>query len=107
MTEYTTVVLFIKALVAPVGIGLTILAYRAYRESGDASLRLFTLGFGAITVGSIFGGGIDTLFGVGINIGLLVQSLFLAIGFLVLARSVSIRENTPGEGDTKLVTINK
>lgn len=107
MTEYTTVVLFIKALVAPVGIGLTILAYRAYRESGDASLRLFTLGFGAITVGSIFGGGIDRLFGVGINIGLLVQSLFLAIGFLVLARSVSIRENTRGEGDTKLVTINK
>jgi hypothetical protein len=89
-----------------VGIGLTILAYRAYRESGDVSLRLFTLGFGAITVGSIFGGGIDRLFGVGINVGLLLQSLLTATGFLVLARSVSIRESS-GEDDTKLITINE
>lgn len=107
MTEYTTVVLFVKALVAPVGVGLTYLAYRAYRQTGDIALRSFAVGFGAITLGAILGGGLDQILGVSIGIGLLFHSLFTAVGFVVLARSAYMEDTHSDESERTLVTVNE
>lgn len=102
MSEYASIVLFTKALVAPVGLGIAVLAYRAYRETGDLSLRWFAVGFGVLTVGSILGGGLDRILGVGIGVGLLAHSLLTAVGFVILGRSVYMRDS--GYGGSSTVT---
>jgi hypothetical protein len=92
MSDIATVVVFVKALVLPLGVGITFFAYRAYRRTGAAAMRSFTVGFAVVTLGSVLGGGLDHLAGVGLEIGLLVNGLFTALGFAILARSLYVTD---------------
>ena len=92
MTDIATVVVFAKAVVLPLGVGITFFAYRAYRRTGAAAMRSFALGFAVLTLGSVLGGGLDQLAGVGLDVGLLVDSVFTAVGFVILARSLYVTD---------------
>lgn len=107
MTEYATVVLFMKALVAPVGLGITFLAYRAYQQSRDPSLQWFAAGFGTITAGMLLGGGFDRILGIDIGLGLLIHSFLTTVGFLILARSVYMRDTRRERDDSTLTSGNR
>jgi hypothetical protein len=101
MTDIATVVVFAKAVVLPLGVGITFLAYRAYRRTGAAAMRSFALGFAVLTLGSVLGGGLDRLAGVGLDVGLLVNSVFTAAGFVILARSLYVTDShLDAAGDT-------
>lgn len=101
MTDIATVVVFAKAVVLPLGVGITFFAYRAYRRTGAAAMRSFALGFAVLTLGSVLGGGLDQLVGVGLDVGLLVNSLFTAVGFVILARSLYVTDShMDGADDT-------
>ena len=93
MTDIATVVVFAKAVVLPLGVGITFFAYRAYRRTGAAAMRSFALGFAVLTLGSVLGGGLDQLAGVDVEVGLLVNSLFTAAGFVILARSLYVTDS--------------
>lgn len=93
MTDIATVVVFAKAVVLPLGVGITFFAYRAYRRTGAAAMRSFALGFAVLTLGSVLGGGLDRLAGVGVDVGLLVNSVLTAVGFVILARSLYVTDS--------------
>jgi uncharacterized membrane protein len=93
MADIATIVVFAKAVVLPLGVGITFFAYRAYRRTGAAAMRSFALGFAVLTLGSVLGGGLDQLVGVGLDVGLLVNSLFTAVGFVILARSLYVTDS--------------
>jgi hypothetical protein len=56
-------------------------------------MRSFALGFAVLTLGSVLGGGLDQLVGVGADVGLLVTSVLTAIGFVILARSLYVTDS--------------
>lgn len=93
MTDIATVVVFAKAVVLPLGVGITFFAYRAYRRTGAAAMRSFALGFAVVTLGSVLGGGLDQLAGLGLEVGLLVNSVLTAVGFAILARSLYVTDS--------------
>lgn len=102
MADIIHIVVFVKALVLPLGIGITVLAYRAYRRTGSAAMRSFALGFGVVTLGGILGGGLDRLLGVSVEVGLLVNGVLTAVGFAILARSLYVTESRPAGAETDL-----
>ena len=88
MTDYTVAIIAAKAVVLVLGGLITYFAYRAFRRTRSSSLRSFAIGFGTITLGALLGGGFDQLAGLGLEAGVLVQSLLTAVGFAVLAYSL-------------------
>jgi len=59
-------------------------SYRAFRRSGSLSMRSLTVGFGIITSGLLFGGGLDWLTGLDFKTSVTIQSLFTTIGLAFL-----------------------
>ncbi|MEF8851015.1 MAG: hypothetical protein V5A28_01165 [Haloarculaceae archaeon] len=100
MTDITIVVVFAKALVLPLGVGISYFAYRAYRRTGAAAMRSFAAGFAVVTAGSVLGGGLEQLVGVGLEAGLLVDSVLTAVGFVILARSLYVTDSRLGADDS-------
>lgn len=67
---------------------ITHLAYRAYRRTNSPVLRSFTAGFGLVTLGLLFGGGIHQLLGLELLAGLVAQRLLTVAGFGLLVYSL-------------------
>lgn len=88
MTVLTPLVLISKTLVLVFGLLIVRIAYRAYRRRGSRSLRSLTLAFGLITIGGVLGGSIDQVLQLGLQAGILANSLLTALGFAVLAYSL-------------------
>ena len=85
------VVLFVvaaNAVVLALGGVITHLAYRAYRRTRMEAMRRFAAGFGLITLGLLFGGGLHQLVGTGVLVAILAQVTLTALGFGVLAYSL-------------------
>mgnify|MGYP000604473296 CR=1 FL=1 len=91
-----------KAIVLVLSGMITVLAHRAANRTGSSSLRLFSVGFAVITVGALVGGAVHQLASPGLRVGVLVESLITAIGFVLLAYSLYVTHvDTSGrEGDT-------
>jgi len=67
---------------------ITHLAYRAYRRTRSPVMRTFTAGFGLVTLGLLFGGGVHQLLGLELVAGVLVQRLLTVAGFGLLVYSL-------------------
>ncbi len=95
MTQHITIqtaIIALKTLTLILGGLITYLAYKAYRRTGAASLRVLTIGFGIVTIGSLLAGGLDQVVGSGFRIGLLVESTLVTIGFAVIVYSLYVSE---------------
>jgi len=79
-----------KTAILLLGGSITFYAYRAYRRTGDPSLRALATGFGIVTFGAIVGGVLDQLLGVGIAQGVAVDSSLTAFGFAVILYSLYV-----------------
>lgn len=86
----TLTVIIAVATTVTVVVGGTIayLAHRAADRRGARSLRLFSYGFVAITLGVFVGGSGALVFGFDAERTLLVQGVLVAPGFLLLLRSL-------------------
>lgn len=80
-----------------VGGFVTLLAYRAHRRTGSGSLRALTVGLGCITVGTLLGGLLHQSGVAPLLVGVTVQSVFIALGFLLLGWSLVRRSDTDVE----------
>ncbi len=90
INEFTieTAIVVTKTVTLLLGGLITYLAFKAYRRTGSPSLRALTIGFGIVTVGSLLAGVIDVVLSLGFRVGLLVQSLLVAVGFAVIVYSL-------------------
>ena len=88
----TLLVVIASAVTLALGGVLTHLAYRAYRRTGSPILRSLTAGFGLVTLGLLFGGGLHQILGLGFLPGLLAQRLLTVAGFGLLIYSLYATE---------------
>lgn len=86
----TAVLIVAKGVIVVLGGTVSYLAYRASRRTGSAALRSLAVGFGVVTLGGVVGGGLNQLFGVGLQEALAVESLVSAAGFAVIGKSLYV-----------------
>ena len=89
----TLLVVVTSAIALALGGVLTHLAYRAYRRTHSPVLRALTAGFGLVTLGLLFGGGVHQVLGLGFLPGLLVQRLLTLAGFGLLVYSLYSKQD--------------
>lgn len=83
-----TAILALKTLTLVLGAVITVLAYRAYRRTGERPLQLLSVGFGIVTFGSLLAGIVDQILNLGFQFGQLVETALLAAGFAVIVYSL-------------------
>lgn len=79
-----------KTLIAVLGGVITYFAIKAYRRTGDRSLGMLAAGFGTVTIGAILGGLSFELINVELATGVLIEAIFIVIGFLLIAYSLRV-----------------
>lgn len=84
------VITALKTITLLLGGLITFFGYRAYRRTRARSLRALTVGFGFVTVGSLLAGVADVVFGTPLEVGLLIESSLIAIGFGIIVYSLYV-----------------
>lgn len=87
------VITALKTITLLLGGLITYFGYRAYRRTGARSLRALTVGFAFVTVGSLLAGVADVVFATPLEVGLLIESSLIAIGFGVIVYSLYVTES--------------
>ena len=96
MTHVATGVVIAKALTLTLVLGglVTYFSFRAYRRTGSPALRSLAIGFGIVTLGSLFAGILDQILPLIYSdidqflFGVLVESWLTALGFAVIVYSL-------------------
>jgi hypothetical protein len=89
----TTTVAVIVLVISTIILGglIAVLAHRAARRSNSRPMRLFSIGFGILTLGLALGGVLAVTVRIDAQEGLLIQGVFVVIGLAVLLRSLYMR----------------
>ncbi|WP_138006779.1 DUF7521 family protein [Halalkalirubrum salinum] len=77
-----------KTAILLLGGSIAFFAYKAYRRTGDPSLRALVIGFSFVTIGALLGGIADQLLNIDLVTGVIIDSLLTAIGFAVIVYSL-------------------
>lgn len=85
-----TAIVIVKTVILLLGTGITYIAYKAYRRTGLPSLRALCIGFGIVTLGALLAGVADQLLSVSLEMGVLINSVLVAIGFGIIMYSLYI-----------------
>ena len=80
----------IKTLIFLVGSVITFFAFKAYRRTDSRALGLLTVGFGTVTVGAMLGGLTYEFLGVSLAFGVVVEGVFVFVGFCLIALSLQV-----------------
>ena len=73
-----------KTAILLLGGSIAFFAYKAYRRTGDPSLRALVIGFSFVTIGALLGGIADQVLNVELATGVVINSTLTAIGFAVI-----------------------
>ena len=92
MSQTMLAILVIKTMILALGGGITFIAYKAHRRTGEASLRALAVGFGIITFGALLAGIAHQLLGVALETGVLINSVLVAIGLAIIMYSLYIQK---------------
>lgn len=92
MNGVITAIAVVKFVILLLGGGITYIAFKAYRRTSADSLRVLGVGFGIITLGAILTGVANQFFSVGLALGVLINSLFVALGLAVIMYSLYIQQ---------------
>ncbi|MFB6206252.1 MAG: hypothetical protein ABEJ05_06990 [Haloglomus sp.] len=96
-----------KLATLTLGSVIAVVAQRAYRRTGNRSLRALAVGFGLLATGAIAAGLLHTVLDVSIIQSQTVQSLFTAAGLAVIVHSLVVddrvgsREVERNQGSTR------
>ena len=85
------VLALVKTIITALGGLITYYAFKAYRRTGERSLGLLTAGFATITIGAIIAGLSFELIGVDLAVGVIIDGLFVIVGFAFIAYSLFSR----------------
>ena len=92
MNHISLAIFVVKTVILTFGGGIAVIGYKAYRRTGATSLRALAIGFGIVTFGALLAGIAHQLFGVSLQVGVLVNSLLTAIGFGVIMYSLYLEK---------------
>ncbi|WP_425498413.1 DUF7521 family protein [Halogeometricum salsisoli] len=88
MNEIVTAIVLVRSGILLLASGITYIAFNAYRRTGERTLRALGLGFGVITVGTLTTSSANQFFSAPLEIGILVNSIFVAVGFAIITYSL-------------------
>lgn len=80
----------IKTLIVVAGGTVTYFAYKAFRRTRNRSLGFLAAGFALITLGSVLAGLAFEILGVWLELGILIEGLFILAGFSLVAYSLKV-----------------
>jgi len=92
MTDLMMAIVVVKSIILLLGGGITYIAYKAYRRTGAASLRVLGVGFGIITLGALLTGIANQFLSVSLEAGVLINSVFVAVGLAIIMYSLYIQQ---------------
>lgn len=84
----TTAIIALKTITLMLGGLITYLSYRAYQRTGAPPLQYLSVGFGIATLGVFLGGVIDQVLDAGFQLGQLIETMLVALGFAVIVYSL-------------------
>lgn len=90
-TEITIAITIVKTLVLLVGSVITYFAFKAYRRTRQSALGYLAAGFGIVTLGLVLAGTGYELLGVDFEVGILIESLLVLVGFSIIAYSLYVQ----------------
>lgn len=88
MMWVATAIVVVKTVILLLGSAVTYIAFKAYRRTGTLSLRVLGFGFGVITLGVLLGGIAHQLLSVSLEVGILINSVLVAIGLAIVMYSL-------------------
>ncbi|MFQ3319608.1 MAG: hypothetical protein ACI80F_001679 [Natronomonas sp.] len=91
MNGVLTAIAVVKFVILILGGGITYIAFKAYRRTGEDSLRVLGVGFGVITLGALLTGVANQFLSVSLPRGVLINSVFVALGLAVIMYSLYIQ----------------
>ncbi|WP_380678331.1 DUF7521 family protein [Salinigranum sp. GCM10025319] len=83
-----SLIVAVKTSILVLGGLITYFSYKAYRNTGERSLRALAVGFGIITFGALLAGVLDAILGVSLAVGVLVDAVLTLLGFAVITYSL-------------------
>ena len=86
--ELAIALIVVKLLMLIAGGTVLYYATKAYRRTGDESLGYLAAGFGLVLFGSALGGMAYELLGTPLAAGVVIESSFILLGFLLIAYSL-------------------
>jgi hypothetical protein len=92
MNGILTAIAIVKSAILLLGGGVTYIAFKAYRRTGENSLRVLGVGFGVITLGALLTGVANQFFAVSLELGVLINSLFVALGLAIIMYSLYLQK---------------
>lgn len=95
MTMTETAIVIAKTIILLLGGAIAYIAFKAYRRTGVRSFRTLGIGFGVITFGALLAGIADQLLSVSLEMGVLINSILVAIGFAIILYSLYLEKESP------------
>lgn len=86
--DVITLLVALKAGILAFGGLTTYFAFKAYRSTRAPELGALSVGFAVVTLGALLGGFADRVLGVGLGVGVLIDSTLTMVGFLVITYSL-------------------
>jgi hypothetical protein len=83
-----TVIILVMGSILVLGGAVTFFAFKAYRRTGDRSLRGLMIGFSFVTLGALVGGIAHQLLNVSLDVGIVINAILTAVGFAVITYSL-------------------
>lgn len=85
-----TALIVVQTAILVLGGLITYFSFKAYRHTGESSLRALTIGFGIVTFGAIVAGVLDLVLDLNLVVGVLVDSVLTLIGFAIITYSLYV-----------------
>lgn len=85
-----TALIVVQTAILVLGGLITYFSFKAYRRTGESSLRALTVGFGIVTFGAIVAGVLDLILDLNLVVGVLVDSVLTLIGFAIITYSLYV-----------------
>ena len=83
-----SLIVAVKTAILVFGGLITYFSYKAYRNTGERSLRALAIGFGIITFGALLAGVLDVLLNTSLALGVLIDAVLTLLGFAVITYSL-------------------
>lgn len=95
MSTTTVIIAGANAVTLVLGGAIAYLGWRAYRRTEAGALRALAVGIGLVAVGTAAGGLLHQFTDAQLTTAVAIQSVFVAIGFAILAYSLSRTADMP------------
>jgi hypothetical protein len=83
-----SLIVAVKTAILVCGGLITYFSVKAYRNTGDQSLKSLAAGFGVITFGALVAGILDAVLGVSFAVGVLIDAVLTLVGFGIITYSL-------------------